>query len=193
MHRRLYALGLAYVAVCAALLSWYRRPGAAPPAPSPHVRPVEAVGTPGEWFARIKPFCNPVEVELAERQNPAPPGAEGTAFAAACWALAGKVDRARVLIDALPSDQRARAAGVVFDVAHPVADAGDDQAAGPIMEMVIDYWPNHYMALYHAGMSEYALGQLDRARQNLNQFLRYYQENDGWRQHAIEVLGRIGQ
>jgi hypothetical protein len=151
------------------------------------------VGTPGEWFAHIKPFCNPVEVELAERQNPAPPGLEGTAFAAACFALAGKVDRARVLIDGLPLPDRARAAGVVFDIAHPVADAGDDRAAGPIMEMVVDYWPTHYMALYHAGMSEFALGQPDRARKNLKEFLVQYHENDGWRQSAIETLGKLGE
>jgi len=189
MHRRLYALGLAYVAVSVTLLL-SRRPALATP---PHATPVEAGGGPGEWFARIRPFCNPVEVEVMQRQDPAPAGFDGTALSAACFALAGKVDRARSLIDALPAGERARAAGVVFEVAHPVADAGDDQAAGPIMEMVVDYWPNHYMALYHAGMSEYALGQPDRARRNLREFLRYYQPNDGWRQNAVEVLKRLGE
>lgn len=188
MHRRLYVMGLAYVSACAALL--LLRPG--PLAAPPHATPVEAVGTPGEWFARIRPFCNPVEVEVMHRQNPAPAGFDGTAFSAACFALAGKVDRARHLINALPAGERARAAGVVFEVAHPIADAGDDQAAGPIMEMVIEYWPNHYMALYHAGMSEYALGQPDRARVNLQAFLREYHQNDGWTQSAVDVLKRLG-
>jgi predicted TPR repeat methyltransferase len=82
--------------------------------------------------------------------------------------------------------------GIVFDVAHPVADAGDDRAAGPIMQMVVDFWPNHYMALYHAGMSEYALGQPELARKHLRSFLDNYPSDDGWRRNAIEVLGRLG-
>jgi len=188
MHRRLYSMGGVYVAACAALLLFNPRPLAAPP----HLTPVEPVGSPGQWFARIRPFCNPVEVEVRLRQDPAPAGFDGTAFSAACYALAGKVDRARMLINTLPETERSQAAGVVFEVAHPVADAGDDKAAGPIMEMVVEFWPNHYMALYHAGMSEYALGQPDLARKNLREFLRYYNANDGWRQNAVDVLGRLG-
>ena len=42
------------------------------------------------------------------------------------------------------------------------------------MELVLEYWPNQYMALYHAGMSEYALGQPGLARQHLTSFLQYY-------------------
>jgi putative intracellular protease/amidase len=80
---------------------------------------------------------------------------------------------------------------IVFDVAHPVADAGDDRSAGPIMEMVVDYWPNHYMALYHAGMAEYMLGQRDLSRHNLQEFLKYYHERDGWTANAVEVLKRL--
>ncbi len=188
MHRRLYYYGIAYVVAVGALLVSHRAPVAAPP----HTTAPLPAGGPGEWFARLRPFCNPVEVELAQRRDPAPDGLEGTAYSAACFALAGKVDRARLLINQLPEGDRYRAAGVVFEVAHPVADAGDDQAAGPIMEMVIEYWPNHYMALYHAGMSEFALGQPALARHNLAEFLKYYHENDGWRQNAIETLKRLG-
>ena len=79
----------------------------------------------------------------------------------------------------------------MFEVAHPVADAGDDRSAGPIMELVIQYWPNHYMALYHAGMSEYALGQPALAKKNLTAFLSYYHINDGWTRNARNVLARL--
>jgi hypothetical protein len=41
-------------------------------------------------------------------------------------------------------------------------------------------------------MSEYALGQPDLARRNLREFLRYYNQNDGWRQNALETLDRLG-
>jgi thioredoxin-like negative regulator of GroEL len=188
MYRRLICWGIAYLVVVGALLALHRT---APPA-RPHSGAPLTAGSPDSWFAHIRPFCNPVEVELAEGREPAPPGVEGAAYAAACFALAGKVDRARDLINQLGESDRPRAAGVVFEVAHPVADAGDDRAAGPIMEMVVAYWPNHYMARYHAGMSEYALGQPDLARRNLAAFLDLYHDNDGWRRNAVEVLQRLG-
>jgi hypothetical protein len=115
----------------------------------------------------------------------------GAGYHAACFALAGRIDDARRIIDRLAPKDRHRAAGIVFDVGHPVADAGDDRAAGPIMELVIDYWSNHYMALYHAGMAEYMLGQYDLATRNLEQFLAIYQQPDGWRSNATTVLKRM--
>jgi hypothetical protein len=143
------------------------------------------------WFRRVKPYCNAVEVSVVMRQNPAPRGVVGSGFAASCFALAGHIDDARRVIDALAPDDRYKAAGIVFNVGHPIADAGDDRAAGPIMELVIDYWPNHYMALYHAGMAEYMLGQNQLATKSLTDFLRIYQEQDGWRANAITVLKRL--
>lgn len=144
-----------------------------------------------EWFRRAKPYCNAVEITVLQRQVSPPATLEGAGFHAACFALAGKIDDARRIIDALPAADRQRAAGIVFDVGHPVADAGDDRSAAPIMEMVVDYWPNHYMALYHAAMAEYMLGQRDLARRNLTEFLRLYSVNDGWRSNGIEVLRRL--
>jgi len=159
-----------------------------------HVQPAAAYAGPaGEWFQQVKPYCNAVEVEVAQRNTAPPATLEGTGYSAACYALGGRIDRARQAIDALPSDDRWRAAGIVFDVAHPAADAGDDRSAGPIMQLVVDYWPNHYMALYHAGMAEYALGQPDLAREHLEQFLVYYTSDDGWRRNALDVLGRLGR
>jgi hypothetical protein len=105
--------------------------------------------------------------------------------------LAGKIERARWVIDELPVEHRPTAANIVFSVAHPVADAGDDRSAGPIMELVVDYIPDHYMALYHAGMSEYALGQHALARKHLEAFLTYYQQNDGWTGQARAALARM--
>ena len=126
--------------------------------PDPRPIPVNSVDGAAGWFQRMKPFCNTVEVEIALRNTPAPAGADGAAYAAACLALAGRIDDARAAIAALPVSDRAGAAGVVFDVAHPIADAGDDRSAGPIMGLVVEFWPNHYMALYHAGMASYGLG-----------------------------------
>jgi hypothetical protein len=131
------------------------------------------------------------QADVAQRQHPAPQTLEGRGYSAACYALGGKLSEARGVIDALPERDRYRAAGIVFEVAHPVADAGDDRSAGPIMELVIDYWPNNYMALYHAGMSEYALGQPGSARSHLQTFLSLYHQDDGWRRNALDVLQRL--
>jgi hypothetical protein len=49
------------------------------------------------------------------------------------------------------------------------------------------------MALYHAGMSEYALGQHRAAEDHLARFVRLYSAADGWRANALEILGRLGR
>jgi len=192
--RFLYALGVMYVALCAALL--YRaQPGAPAPAPVPAAPPHLAAAPPpggaAGWYRQIKPYCNSLEAESHLRLEPPPEGAEGAGYAAACLALAGKIDQARERIVALPQAERAAAVGIVFEIGHPVADAGDDKSAGPIMELVVEFWPNHYMALYHAGASEFILGQNDLSRQHLEAFLQNYHENDGWRSNALDMLQKL--
>ena len=59
------------------------------------------------------------------------------------------------------------------------------------MRLVVSYQPGNYMALYHAGMSEYILGQLDFARTHLERFLELYRSEDGWRNNARDVLKRM--
>lgn len=193
--RLLQLIGISYAAVCGALALKAMRPSAAAPAPSPVNTPIEAPAEPPTtaegWFQGMKPFCNALEVVTRVRMSPPPEGLEGAGYAAACYALAGNIDSARATILRLPPDARGGAAGIVFGIGHPVADDGDDRSAGPIMELVIEFQPDNYMALYHAGMSEYALGQHDRARGSLARFIELYQEPDGWRGNALEVLGRI--
>lgn len=187
MRTVLYLIGVGYLAICGLLVVRHRQ------APSVDASPAAAFSQPEEaWWARIKAHCNAVEVELAQRTLPAPATLEGQGYSAACYALAGKLDSARAVIDRVPESDRYRAVGIVFDAAHPVADAGDNRSAGPIMELVVDYWPNHYMALYHAGMAEYGLGQARLARTHLEAFLTYYHENDGWTRSARETLARLG-
>jgi TolA-binding protein len=148
-------------------------------------------GDAGNWFQGMKPYCNAVEAETRQQRYPPPATAEGTAYSAACFALAGKIDRARDLILTVDAADRWKAAGIVFGVGHPVADAGDDLSAGPIMELVVEFWPNHYMALYHAGISRYQLGEFDQARRHLTEFLKYYDKDDGWTGNARYVLERL--
>ena len=188
--RSVHIAGWGYVSICILLI--VQSAGSHDVAPA--ALPIRAGGGGSDavqWFRRMKPYCNSVEVVLAQQRTPAPRTAEGAGYSAACFALAGRTDDARRVIDGLPAGQRYAAAGIVFDAGHPVADAGDDLAAGPIMELVVDYWPNHYMALYHAGMAEYMLGQFELSKRNLTDFLSIYHENDGWRANATEVLQRL--
>jgi hypothetical protein len=144
-----------------------------------------------QWFAATKSYCNQVEVDVRARNSPPPATSDGAAYAAACFALAGKIVRARETIEGMPPSERASAANVLFAVAHPVADAGDDIASGPMMELVLEYWPNNYMALYHAGMSEFALGDTRLAVTHLQTFLQLYTARDYFRESAERTLKAI--
>ena len=191
MHRTLYLIGAGYLAICGMVYVGFREPRGNRAAPDAPANTVPTSGSGEAWYAAIKPYCNAVEVEIAQRNHPAPATLDGQGFSAACYALGGKIESARAVIDRLPSADRSQAAGIVFAVGHPVADAGDNRSAGPIMELVVAYWPNHYMALYHAGMAEYGLGQNELARQHLESFLQYYHQQDGWTQSARETLARL--
>ncbi len=157
------------------------------------VDPQPLAGDASAWFEGIRRFCNPVEVETRLRMEPAPGTPEGTMHEAACYALAGRIDRAREAIERLPEDLRYRAAGVVFEAGHPAADAGDDIAAGPLMELVVEYWPNHYMALYHAGAARFELGEYEAAQPFLRRFMEEYSTEDGWRSSARGMLQAIDE
>ncbi len=91
----------------------------------------------------------------------------------------------------MAAGDRGAAANVLFNVAHPVADAGDDRASGPMMELVLDYWPNNYMALYHAGMSEYSLGQTALADKHLRGFLSMYTRSGRVHRRRESALAKI--
>jgi serine/threonine protein kinase len=143
------------------------------------------------WLVRMRPRCNAVEAVQAVLREPPPKGAEGAGAGAACLALGGKMTAARKLIVALPEAERVTAAAVVFNAGHPVADMGDDVSAAPIMQLVLEFWPDNFQALYHAGMSEYALGRPSQARPLLERFLQLYHLDDGFTQAARKALQRI--
>jgi len=201
MQRFLYFAAFTYIALCGALLFREAIGRGVYVTDAPRGMPVPGVPYPTtgwtaqnsaeEWFAAMKPYCNPVEVEVRERFKPAPGTVQGAGFSAACFALAGKIDRARSIIDSMATGDRGAAATVLFNVAHPVADAGDDLSSGPMMELVLEYWPNNYMALYHAGMSEYSLGQTELAQQRLRAFLTMYNADDGFTSAAKGALAHM--
>jgi len=190
-----HVAGWTFAVLCVGLVALHRHAAAlimsSAPIPAYVLSPSAASEV--AWFRQMKPYCNTVEVESVVRRAAPPATPAGSGYYAACFALAGRIDDARRIIDKLTGDARLSAVNIVFDVAHPVADAGDDRSAGPIMEMVVDYWPNHYMALYHAGIAEYMLGQRDLARHSLQEFLKYYHETDGWTSNARTVLSHLSE
>ena len=189
--RFIYLAGLAWVAVCAFALLRGPRPALDPRTTTWYFAGGDPVDDGEAWFAQAKPFCNSLEVETIHRRIPPPNNPSGTGFSAACWALAGRIDEARTAILSLVEDARWKAAGIVFAVGHPIADMGDDRSAGPIMELVVEFWPNHYQALYHAGAARFALGDFSRAERHLRQFLVYYEVDDGWTRSATRMLEEI--
>lgn len=155
--------------------------------------PVAAPHTDGSWFSQVKSRCNALEVKTLMAQNPPPAGPTGQGMGAGCYALAGKYADARALIDALRPGDRANAAYQVFEIAHPVADQGEDSSAGPMMELVIEYWPENYQALYHAGIAEYVAGDVTQAKARLTEFRRVYPQKDFFGDRADLVLDRIAK
>lgn len=200
MNRFYYFAGFAYIALCGAVVvrelmnrsdtpSGYAVPAGPTLAPTP-----APAGTPEQqWFAAMKPYCNSVEVDVRTQYTPPPKTAAGAGYHAACFGLAGKITRANSIIGMLDATERRTAASIVFEVAHPIADAGDDRSSGPMMQLVIAYWPTNYMALYHAGMSEYSLGELRLAEQHLESFLEQYNADDSFTQSAKRALAGIGK
>lgn len=144
-----------------------------------------------QWFQHIKPRCNAVEVVTAMSNTSYPNTADGIGYAASCYALAGKLDLADRKIQKLPPNLRGQAAAIVFQIGHPVADAGDDRSAGPIMDLVLRYWSENYMALYHAGMSAYVLNDYPKALRQLTEFLQIYQRQDVWTDKARSAIDRM--
>lgn len=61
------------------------------------------------------------------------------------------------------------------------------------MELVVEFWPNHYMALYHAGAAAFEMGDAKRAHGYLTRFLQHYSVEDGWRSNALSMLGSLRQ
>lgn len=138
------------------------------------------------WWSRAGSQCTPLGVQLAIKDS-----AWSEIERTTCLAIAGKIDAARTRLLAMSGANRAAALQQIFDIAHPIADAGDDRSAGPIMALISELWPENYMAVFHAGMAEFALGNDDHARVQLEKFLTVYGREDVWRGRAQKALTDI--
>lgn len=169
-----------------------------PPAPAPVVRAPEPrvvvpETDPGAWFAAIRPHCTPADVTLATDLNRPPEGVEGLGYKAACFAIARNLPKARAILLGLPEGDRIRGASLVYDVAQRLAADGKHDTAGPLMELVLEFWPNHYLALYEAGKARYASGDLVGAQEYLSRFLAVYVGDDDLVANAHRMMGAMAE
>ena len=152
------------------------------------VRSTDVVGAPPpDGFAELRAHCTPLDATLYIARAMLPAVERAT-----CLALAGKIDSARNMLHAMRAAERTTAITTIFALAHPIADAGDDRSAGPMMALVVEIWPENYMAMFHAGMAQYALGHDVMANNYLRRFLAMYAPRDVWRQRASDALAGIG-
>jgi len=155
--------------------------------------PAKVEVTPEAWFATVRPHCTPAEAALATDLNRPPDGAEGTGYKAACFALARSIPRARALLLSLPEGDRIQGASKVYEVARHLVEGGQHDAAGPLMELVLEFWPNHYVALYEAGSARFASGEFVGAQAYLSRFLEVYLGNDEMVANAHRMMGDMAQ
>jgi len=162
-------------------------PRAEPPEPPPPAPPA----TPAEWYRRIEPSCTPSGVRLAVDLNRPPTGILGTGYEAACFAVAMDMPKARALILGLPEQDRLQAVSVLFNVAQGMVDRGEEMPASPLMELVLEFWPNHYVALFEAGATRFAIGDYMHARAYLERFLEIYVPDDQRTQRAQRMMAQM--
>ena len=146
---------------------------------------------PADWFESIKARCTPSEARIITDVRPPPPSHEGTAYKATCFALADDIPMARALILGLPVESHTVAAGILFDVTGATYDPLVTAAAGPLLELVLEFWPNHYLALFYAGSVRYAGGDFSGAAPLLERFLESHGHDDGWSNDARGMLDSI--
>ncbi|MBI2372595.1 MAG: hypothetical protein HYV07_01220 [Deltaproteobacteria bacterium] len=196
--RGLYAIGIGYLGLCAYLIS------GSSSSPTPLTASIPAsrnqapsCSTPAlgskearEWFCSVRASCNALEVANRLRQHPAPSGWDGDGYAASCYALGGRIDEARN--ELASSDRPPQSSQILFEIGHRVADGGDDVSSGPIMDLVLEFWPENYQAMYHAGMSAYGLKDFEKATRQLEAFKKMYTRDDFFGRNASTALERMG-
>jgi hypothetical protein len=151
----------------------------------------EPTALPAEWFDSVEAHCTSAEARIITDLRPPPSSPEGTAYEAACFALAEDIPMARALILGLPEESQTTAAGIVFDVTEATYDPLVTRAAGPLLELVLEFWPNHYAALFYAGSVRYSIGDVAGATPLLERFLESYGHEDDWWSDARRMLDNI--
>lgn len=156
------------------------------PAPEP-VRP-KPPATPRAWFDAIRSRCTAEEVRLAADLNRPPAGPVGTGYKAACFALAGEIPEARSLLLSLAEGNRSEGVASVWEVTQKLASQERHDVAGPLAELVLEFWPEWQLALYEAGMGRWTTGDRVVARDYLVRFLETHPPDDALADKARQLI-----
>src|SRR5215208_2731691 len=106
-----HVAGWTYAILCVGLVGVHRHAATLIMTDHPIPAYVLSPGAASEvaWFRQMKPYCNSVEVASVARRAAPPATATGAGYHAACFALAGRIDDARRIIDKLTGDARLQA------------------------------------------------------------------------------------
>jgi hypothetical protein len=61
------------------------------------------------------------------------------------------------------------------------------------MELVLEFWPDHYKALYGAGAARYAAGDQTGAETYLARFLEVYEGADDLSSNAMRMISHMAE
>lgn len=155
--------------------------------------PPEPPATPRAWFDEVRARCTPQDVRLATDLNRPPAGVEGTGYKAACYALAGQIPEARSLLLGLSETDRPAGVASVWDVTEGLASQARHDLAGPLAELVLEFWPDRDLVLYEAGMGRWAAGDHVGARRFLERFLATHGGDDDRTESARRLVGMVDE
>jgi hypothetical protein len=116
------------------------------------------------WIRSVWRACNTGELSADPAWIPPPATEHGDMFMAGCFALAGRINESRRIVDGLDEGERPAATGILIDVVMPAARQGRFEVASPALELGLQYWPQFQSARFHAGLGRLAVGDLEGAR-----------------------------
>jgi hypothetical protein len=140
MLRLIKGAGVAWVGATVLAIVLFRTPREGGAMSQPSAAPVvtgtaSTVLSPGaKWYGGNRDGCTAGEIDRRLANVPPPKGPEGKAFVAVCFAIAGKTEKAREVLAAIPAGDRGVVKRALADAAQLERQAGGDVAAVRALE-----------------------------------------------------------
>jgi hypothetical protein len=125
------------------------------------------------WIRSVWRACNTGALSTDPNWTPPPATDHGDMFLGACFALAGRFDETRRIIDDMDPNARLAATGILMNVVMPAARQGRYDVASPGLELGLEYWPEAQVSLFHGGLGRLARGDLEGARELFVRLLEF--------------------
>ncbi|MHB8877030.1 MAG: serine/threonine-protein kinase, partial [Myxococcaceae bacterium] len=121
------------------------------------------------WLERYRKDCSPYRVDQLLEQFPP----KSSTDRVTCLLLAGKVAAARSLLVPMPRLQRWNVADAVFTVIDPNDTKATNEAAQPVMALLVELVPDHDRALFQLAIAEYGHDN-EAAIRHMEESMRVY-------------------